>query len=137
MSRAARSGVPPPPLAAGGRLTLNTRRGAPLGPWSRPLLSRYARQVTRRRRLAHEENILDSDTLKPENLLKIEGAQDEMQDPFRPHVAAITISSVVDRYPTVTQPLLDRYMSVTSVTPLQTLKPWIFWRSGEVLSVKC
>ena len=38
---------------------------------------------------------------------------------------------------TVTRPLLDRYMSVTSVTALQTLKPWIFWRSGEVLSVKC
>ena len=27
-----------------------------------------------------------------------------MQDPFRPHVAATTISSVVDRYPTVTRP---------------------------------
>ena len=38
---------------------------------------------------------------------------------------------------TVTRPLLDRYMSVTSVTALQTLKPWIVWRSGEVLSVKC
>ena len=32
-------------------------------------------------------------------------------------------------------PLLDRYMSVTSVTALQTLKPWIFWRSGDVLTL--
>ena len=67
--------------------------------------------------------------------LEINGAHDEIQDLFRPHVAAITYVSVAGRY--CTRPLLDRYMSVTSVMPLQTLKPWIFWRSGEVLSVKC
>ena len=77
--------------------------------------------------------ILDSDT--PQNLktLEINGAHDEMHNPFRPHIAAMTNISVVDGY----SPLLDRYMTVTSVTPHPTLKPWIFRRSGDVLSVKC
>ena len=76
---------------------------------------------------------MDSDT--PQNLktLEINRAHDEMHNPFRPHIAAMTNISVVDGY----SPLLDRDMTVTSVTPHQTLKPWIFWRSGDVLSVKC
>ena len=50
----------------------------------------------------------------------------EMQDPFRPHVAAITNISVVDRYTTVT-----RYICVTSVTVhpsnTQALDILAFW----------
>ena len=69
--------------------------------------------------------------------MEINGVHDETQDHFAHIFAAITNISVVDFYSTVTRPLLDRYMSVTSVTALQTLKPWIFWRSGDVLSVKC
>ena len=48
------------------------------------------------------------------------------------HIAAITNSSALDRYSTVTRPLLDRYVRYTP----SALKPWIFWRSAEVLSVK-
>ena len=59
---------PPPPPAAAGRLTLktlNTQRGAPLEPWTRPLRSRYARLDTSEVGEAGEpRKILDSDTLK-------------------------------------------------------------------------
>ena len=77
---------------------------------------------------------MDSDT--PQNLktLEINGAHDEMQDPFRPHIAAMTNISVVDGYSTVARPLPDRYVGYT---PSNTQALDILWRYGDVLSVKC
>ena len=45
--------------------------------------------------------------------LEINGAYDEMQDLFRPHIAAITHVSVVGCYSTVTRPLHVRYVRYT------------------------
>ena len=70
--------------------------------------------------------ILDSDT--PQNLktLEINGAHDEMHNPFRPHIAAITNISVVDRYSTVTRPLHVRYVRY-STSNTQALDILAFW----------
>ena len=78
------------------------------------VLSRYARSHHETTSQAGEpRKTLDSDT--PQNLktLEINGAHDEMHNPFRPHIAAITNISVVDRYSTVTRPLHVGYVGYT------------------------
>ena len=55
--------------------------------------------------------------LTPQTLKNLENndTNDAMQDQFRPHIAAITRQFRG-------RPLLDRYSTVTSVTPQKTLK---------------
>ena len=58
--------------------------------------------------------------------LEINGAHDEMQELFRPHIAAITYVSVVGRYSTVTRPLHVRYVRYTP-SNTQALDILAFW----------